>query len=133
MEPCGRSYLGLELGKVGRAHGVGLGNDGNEVDSRAESLHDLDIQRLQGVAGGSDEVQACVHTEIDLVISAGLLLLEHVRLMLVVQELNNGHPRVSVVDIVAETRGVDDGQPDCEHLRLGAGFVWTRATFVGDF
>ena len=127
------TYTRLEHRKIVLCESVGLGNDGNEVNSRAESLHDLDIQRLQGVAGGSDEVQACVYTEIDLVISAGLLLLEHVRLMLVVQELDNGHPRVSVVDIVAETRGVDDGQPDCEHLRLGAGFVSTRGTLVGDF
>lgn len=109
---CNCSYLGLELGKIGRAHCVGLGDNGNQVDSRAQSLHDLNVEGLQGVASGSDEVQAGVYTEVDLVISAGLLLLKHVRLVLVVEELDNGHPRISVVDIVAETRGVNDGQPD---------------------
>ena len=61
------------------------------------------------MAGGADKVQAGVHAEIDLVLAAGLLLLEHVGLMLVVEELDDGHPRVAVVDVVAEARGVDDG------------------------
>jgi hypothetical protein len=47
-------------------------------------------------------------TEIDLLSPARLLLLEHVRLMLVVEELDDGLPRITVVDIVAEARGVDD-------------------------
>lgn len=39
----GKTYPGLEPRQVGRAESVGLGNNGNEVDARAESLHDLDI------------------------------------------------------------------------------------------
>lgn len=109
-------YLGLELGQVSRAQGIGLGNDGNQVDSRAESLHDLDIERLQGVASGSDKVQASVYTQVDLVLATGLLLLEHVRLMLIVEELDDGHPRISVVDVVTETRSVDNGQADCRQI-----------------
>lgn len=65
------------------------------------------------MTGGADEVQASVDTEVDLVISAGLLLLQHVRLVLIVEELDDWHPGVAVVDIVSETRGVDDGQADC--------------------
>jgi len=37
---------------------------------------------------------------------------------LVVEELDDGHPRVAVVDIVAEARGVDDSQADLEELLL---------------
>src|SRR5262249_7325142 len=97
-------------GEVGRAERVRLGDDGDEVDPRAEPLHDLDVEGLQGVAGGSDEVEAGVDAEVDLVLAARLLLLQHVRLVLVVQELDDGHPRVPVVDVVAKARRVDDGQ-----------------------
>jgi hypothetical protein len=69
------------------------------------------------VAGRADEVQAGVDAEIDLVLAAGLLLLEHIRLVLVVKELDNGHPRVPVVDIVAKARRVDHGQANYDRVR----------------
>lgn len=94
------------------AQSVSLGNNGDEVDTRAQALHHLDVKRLEGVSGGSDEVQAGVNAHIDLVGTAGLLLLEHVRLMLVVQELDDGLPGVTVVDIVAEAGGINNGQAD---------------------
>lgn len=62
------------------------------------------------MASWPDEVQAGMDTEVDLVDTAGLLLLQHVRLVLVVEEFNDRHPRVAVVDIVAEARGINDGQ-----------------------
>jgi hypothetical protein len=65
------------------------------------------------VARGADEVQAGVDAEVDLVGTARLLFLQHVRLVLVVEELDYGLPRVAVVDIVAEAGGVNDGQADC--------------------
>ena len=103
------AYLGLELRKIGRAQSIRLGNNRDEIDSGAEPLHNFDIQRLQSVAGGPDEVQASMNTEVDLVLATGLLLLKHVRLMLVVEELDDGHPRIAVVDIVTEARGVNNG------------------------
>lgn len=57
-----------------------------------------------------------MYTEIDFVHTAGLLLLKHIALMLIVQELDNWHPRVAVVDIVAETWSVDHGKTDCEKV-----------------
>lgn len=113
--PCGgkgweETYSLLELGQISRAESVGLGNNGNQVDARAESLHDLNVERLEGVAGRTDEVQASVDTEINLVLAAGLLLLKHVGFVLIVEELDDGHPRVAVVDIVAEAGGVDNSQ-----------------------
>lgn len=104
----------LELCQVRRAQGISLGNDGDQVDTRAKSLHDLDVKRLQGVAGRADEVQAGMNTKVDLVLSTRLLLLEHVRFMLIVQELDDGHPRVAVVDVVAKSGGINDGQADCD-------------------
>ena len=82
----------LETGKVGRTQGISLRDNRNQIDSGAQTLHDFDIQRFQGMAGGSDEVKAGMDTEVDLVDTAGLLLLQHVRLVLIIQELYNWHP-----------------------------------------
>jgi len=68
------------------------------------------------VAGGPDKVQAGVDTEVDLIRAARLLLLQHVRLVLVVEEFDDGLPGVAIVDIVAEAGGVDDSQADLEEL-----------------
>lgn len=127
MQYWGATHPRLELGQIRWTEGVGLGNDGNEVDARAEPLHDLDVEGLEGVAGGSDEVQARVHTEIDLVLATGLLFLEHVRLVLVVEELDDGHPRVAVVHVVAEAGSVDNGEADCKTV-ITMGATLSRAT-----
>ena len=98
----------LELGQIGWREGVGLGNDGDEIHTRAQALHNFNVKRLKGVAGRTDEVQASMDTEINLVRAARLLLLEHVRLVLVIKEFNDGHPGVSVVNVVTEARGIND-------------------------
>lgn len=103
------------------AEGVGLSNNGNQVDARAQALHNLDVEGLQGVSGGADEVQTGVHTHVDLVGTAGLLLLEHVRLMLVIQELDNGLPGVTVVDVVSEAGGINNGQANLNNQLATAG------------
>ena len=64
------------------------------------------------MSGGSDEVQAGVDTEVDFINTAGLLLLQHIRLMLIIQKLDNWHPGIAVVDIVAKARSIDDGEAD---------------------
>jgi hypothetical protein len=40
----------------------------------------------------SDKVKACVDTEIDLIGTPWLLLLQHVGFVLVVEEFDDGHP-----------------------------------------
>lgn len=42
--------------------------------------------------------------------------------MLVIDELDNGGPRVGVVDVVAKSRGVDDSELDFELFLLELGF-----------
>jgi hypothetical protein len=86
------TYPGLELRQIVRAEGIRLRDNRDQVDARAQLLHDLNVQRLQSVASGSDEVQAGVHTEVDLIAAARLLLLQHVGLVLVVEELDDGLP-----------------------------------------
>ena len=67
------------------------------------------IERDGRVAGGADKVEAGMHTEVRLVSPQRLLFLSHVRLMLVINEVNDGGPRVAVVDIVAEAGSINDG------------------------
>jgi hypothetical protein len=104
------SYPLLVTSKISRAKGIGLGNDRNQVDAGAKTLHDFDVQRLESVTGRADEVQTGVHTKVDLVGSAGLLFLQHVRFVLVVKELNDRLPGVAVVDVVAKAGGINDRQ-----------------------
>lgn len=106
------TYPMLELAQISRAEGISLGNYGNQVDTGAEPLHNLDVKRLQGVTGWSNEVEASVHAKIDLLRATRLLLLQHVGLMLVIKELDNRLPRVTVVDIVTEARGIDNSEAD---------------------
>lgn len=103
----------LVAGQISWAEGIGLCDNWDQVDSGAQSLHNLDVQWLQCVSGRSDEVQAGVDSQIDFIDTAGLLLLQHIRLMLIIQELDDWHPRVAVVDIVAKAGGIDNSQTDC--------------------
>lgn len=105
----------LEAGEIGRGQSIGLGDDWDQVDSGTQSLHDLDVQGLQCVSGGTDEVEADMNTEIDLVHSARLLLLEHIRLVLVIEEFDYRHPRVAIVHVVAEAGSVDDSEADWQN------------------
>ena len=82
----------LELGQISRAQGISLGNDWNEIDTSAQSLHNLNVQWLEGVSSRSDEVEACMHAQVDLLGSARLLLLQHVGLMLIIEKLDDGLP-----------------------------------------
>lgn len=70
------------------------------------------------MSSGPNEVQARVHPQITLLRPLRLLLLTHVCLVLVVNEVDNWGPRVTVVDVVAEARRVDHGQLNLELLLL---------------
>lgn len=100
----------LEDVQVCGAQGISLSDNRDKVDAGAQALHHFDIKGLQGVSSWPDKVQAGMDTEVDFVDTAGLLLLQHVGLVLVVEKFDNRHPGVTVVDIVAETRGINDGQ-----------------------
>lgn len=70
------------------------------------------------VACRTDEVQACVHTQIRFLAPLWLLLLPHICFMLVIDKFNDGRPRVTVVDIVAESGRVNDSKLDLELFLL---------------
>ena len=111
----------LEHGQVARAECISLGDYGDQVDAGTEALHDLNVERLEGVASRADEVQAGMHTEVDLVVSARLLLLEHVRLVLVVNKVDERDPAVAVIHIVAKAGRVDNREVHTELLFLQLG------------
>ena len=52
--------------------------------------------------------------KVNLFVSLGLLFLTHIGFMLVVNEFDDREPRVTVVDVVTESRGVNDGELDLE-------------------
>ena len=128
----------LEGDQVALREGIRLGNDRDEVNAGTKSFHNFDVKWLEAgekitrrprikeqddlrVTGGPDEVQASMNAKIALLAALGLLLLNHVRLMLVVNEVDNRRPRVPIVDVVTKARGVNDSKLDLELLLLKLG------------
>lgn len=68
------------------------------------------------MSGRFDKIQAGMNSHVHNALSAWLLLLTHVLFMLIVNEVNNWYPRMSVVDIVSKSRCVNDGELDLEHF-----------------
>ena len=64
----------------------------------------------------ADEVEAGVNSKVRLFVPLRLLLLTHICLMLVINKLDDRHPRVAVVDVVTEARCVNNGELDLELL-----------------
>ena len=78
------------------------------------------------MSGRSNEIQASVNSEIDLLLSLRLLLLSHVHLVLIVHELDDGSPAVEGKRERGDWRGRGRGGR-CE-LRC---FGFARAREVG--
>lgn len=55
------------------------------------------------MARRADEIQTCMNTHINLSSTGRLLLLDHIALMLIIQELDNRDPTISVVHIIAKS------------------------------
>src|SRR5947209_161180 len=68
------AYPLLEHGDLFVRKSVGLGDDWNEVDLGMQPSHDLNIERLQRVASGLDEINASVDPVIDDVNTVHLIL-----------------------------------------------------------
>lgn len=85
-------YSVLEAQQIIWTQGVRLGNDWDQVDPGAKTLHDFNVKRLKSMPSGTDKVQAGVNTEVDPVNTARLLFLKHVGFVLVVKEFNDWLP-----------------------------------------
>jgi hypothetical protein len=73
-----KTYSRLELEEVVGAECVCFCDNGDKVDTAGQTLHDFDVEGLQAMAGGTDEVETGVDAQVDALTTAGLLLLEHV-------------------------------------------------------
>lgn len=83
-----------------------------------QTAHHLNVQWLQGVAGGLDEVDTGVHTVVNNVHAVDLVLGVEVGIEPLLDVLDNGTPRVVVVDEVSESGGVNDGQTQTDAVLL---------------
>ena len=70
------------------------------------------------VASRSDEVQTSMNSQVALLCSLRLLLLTHVGLMLIIDKVDNGQPRITVVDIVTKSRRVNHSELDLKLFLL---------------
>lgn len=75
-----------------------------------KSAHDFDVQRLESVAGGLDKVNACMYTVIHNVNPVHFVLRIQISVEACFDILNDGPPRIVVVDEIAKTRCVYDGK-----------------------
>jgi hypothetical protein len=68
------SYPGFEICDFLICQCIRLGNDGNQVDLGMKSAHNLDVQWLQCVASGLDEVDTCMNTVVHNIHTVNLVL-----------------------------------------------------------
>ena len=127
-----RAYPLLESGNLVVRQRVRLGDDGDQVDLGVQASHDLDVERLQGVAGGLDEVDARVHAVVDDVHPVDLVLGVEVGVEALVDVVDDGPPRLVVVDEIAEAGRVDDGQPQPHAVLLDVGADGLDRDGLGD-
>lgn len=98
---------------------IGLGDDRNHVDRLAQLLEHDDIDWLEGVTGGRDEVQAAVDAGVlDVALALCGELLSEVGAVLVLDVLDDWVPAAVVVDEVAISRSVDDVQAEAHAVLL---------------
>lgn len=76
------------------------------------------------VASWLDKVQADVDSHINNTLTTGLLFLSHIILVLIIKEINNGDPTMTIIHIITEPRGINNSQFDLEHFFLQFCFFW---------
>lgn len=111
----------LEVCNLLVGESIGLGDDRNEIDFGVESTHDLNIQGLERVAGGLDEVDTSVHTIVNDVHAVHLVLGIEIRIEPLLDVLDNRTPRVVIVDEVAKARSVHHSQAETNAILLNIG------------
>ena len=75
-----------------------------------KASHDLNVQRLERVASRLNEKDASVDAVVDNVHTIDVVLGIQVSIETLLNVVDNGAPRLVVVDKVAESRSVDDSQ-----------------------
>lgn len=117
----GSTYSGLEVGNLLVGEGIRLGDDGDQVDLGVEAAHDLDVEGLEGVTGGLDEEDTGVNSVVNNVHAVDLVLGIEVGVESLLNVVDDGSPRLVVVDEVAESRSVNNGQAETDTGLLNVG------------
>lgn len=75
-----------------------------------ETLHDLDVERLQRVASGLDEEDTCVNAVVHDVHPVDLVLGIEVSIETLLDVIRDWPPGLVIVDEVTEARGINNSQ-----------------------
>ena len=102
-----------------QGQGVGLGDDGHNVNHVRQLLQHHNVNGLERVARGLDEEQAAVDARVlDVTLSLGCELLSKIRGVLILDVLDDRVPAAVVVDQVAIAGGVDNVQSQTDAVLL---------------
>ena len=126
-----RTYTLLEGGNLLIGKRISLGNNRDEIDFGVKSAHDLDIQRLERVASRLNEVNAGVHAVVDNVHAVDLVLGVEVSIKSLLDVLDNGSPRVIVINEVTKARGINHGQTETDAILFNVGADGLYANGLG--
>lgn len=132
LSACGNTHSSLEVVNLVIRYCVGLGNNGNKVDLGVQLLHDLNIERLERVAGRLDEVNNSVDTVVNNIHAVDLVLSIKVGIKSLLNVLNNRIPRFVVVDEVTESGCINDGQSEADAVLLDVGANGLYRDSLGD-
>lgn len=116
-----KTYTLLERENLLVCESVGLGNNGNEVNLGVQPAHDLNIERLQRVTSGLNEVNACVNTVVDNVHAVDLVLGVEVGIETLLDVLHDWAPGFVVVHKVSKARCVNNGESQTHAIFLNVG------------
>ena len=108
----------LEHGNLLVSQSVSLGNDWDEIDFCMKTPHDFNVKRLQRVSSRLDEIYTGMDSVVDNVHAVDLVLSLKVSIEPLFDVLDNGSPRIVIVDKVTETRGVNDCQSQTNTILL---------------
>jgi hypothetical protein len=126
------TYTLLESGNLLVGQSISLGNDGNQVDLGVETAHDLNVQRLQRMAGGLNEVDTGVDAVVDNVAAVDLVLGLEVGVVALLDVLDNWAPRIIVVDEVTESGGIDHAEAEADTVLFNVGAGRLDRNGLGD-
>jgi len=104
------TYSRFEASDLFVGQSIGLGNDRNQIDLGMQTAHDLNIQGFQGVASGLDEKHASMNTVVNNVHAVDFVFGVEVRIVTLLDVVDDGPPRLIVVHEISEAGGINHSQ-----------------------
>ena len=104
------TYSLLERRDLLVGESVGLGNDGDQVDLGVQPLHDLNVQRLEGVTGWLNEKDTRMDPVVNDIHTVDLVLSIEIGVKTLLDVVHNRPPGLVVVHEVTETGRVNHCQ-----------------------